>query len=119
MAAQPIRAGAVLAGAAQPSASGDAGSGIAVSAIRIEDGRVTWHGGEGDARAAILDLDAEAPSQDEPIHVSARLGFGGVPLSVDGEVGSWSGLQDFDRKTPWPVRLALTAADAHGPSRAA
>ena len=34
-------------------------------------------------------------------------------MSLTGEVGSWSGAQDLDRKTAWPVRLALAAADAH------
>ncbi len=78
----------------------------------MEGGTVTWHGADGDLRATIPELEAHAPSQDDPIHLSARLAFGAVPVSVDGEVGSWSGAQDIDRRTPWPVRLALTAADA-------
>lgn len=85
---------------------------ISVSQIRIEGGSLTSHDAEGAAVLAISSLDLASSSSDEPIRVSGRFAAGDLPVDVTGEVGSWAGLQDADRKTPWPVRLALSAADA-------
>lgn len=108
----PFTPGVALAPPRPGPAPGEGGSGIAFTSLHAEDATVTLHDAEGDSVFAVPSLDLSAPAPDTPIGVAGRIVAGSLAIDVSGEMGSWAGLQEVDRKTPWPIRLTLAAGDA-------
>lgn len=100
-----------------PQQTGTAGSGrteVSVESIRIQDGAIAYRDGR-TGTVTTLGLprfDGRAASADAPLHVEADATYNTHPFNVIADTGSLARLQDSAATTPWPVKLALTAAGA-------
>jgi len=91
---------------------GGPGFSVEIREVRLADGTLTWRA-HGTAPVVLplrkLELDAEAPNA--PVSVSLETAWNGTNVGVNGQVGSIAGLQGLS-SSPWPLRLAVTAAGA-------
>lgn len=91
---------------------GGGGFTVEIREVRLADGTLTWRT-HGTAPVVLplrkLDLDTEAPNA--PVSVLLETAWNGADVVVNGQVGSISGLQGLS-SSPWPLRLAVTAAGA-------
>lgn len=76
---------------------------VAVSAVHVEDGQVTWRG----STVAVPRLDAAAAVPGGSLVVSGELVSTGRRLMLSGETGPAGRLFSRSARTPWPVQLVL------------
>jgi uncharacterized protein involved in outer membrane biogenesis len=87
---------------------------VSAAAVSIENGTLAYR----DDRAnkvrtlGLSTLEATAASPDAPLHVETDAVYNGTAFNLVADTGSLTRLQDSAATTPWPVRLALTAAGA-------
>lgn len=87
---------------------------ISVHDVLIQDGTVVWR----DDRTHKLltlglpSLSAHAAGPDAPTTLAVKAAYNGMPVTLNGEIGSLARLQQPDATTPWPVKLTLAAAGA-------
>ena len=104
--------GAAPAAQSQPAAAPTRGpEAVVVQALRLVDGRVTWHG-DHTARFDVAHLDLSEISPDTPIDLTATASHAGTQFDVSGRFGSLDGVRGRDGATPWPVKLSVQAAGA-------
>jgi uncharacterized protein involved in outer membrane biogenesis len=87
---------------------------ISISEARIEDGTLTWRDGvTGDSVVlAVKTFTATAATPDSNTHLASEASYNGAGLTMDGEIGPLTRLQNPADATPWPVRLTLASAGA-------
>lgn len=99
--------------AAQP-AGGKPTAAVSVSTIRIQDGTLAYRdNATGKTTTVRLPrLEATSSSPDSPLHLDADASYNGTALNLVADTGSLTRLQQPAETSPWPVKLALTAAGA-------
>jgi len=100
------------AGTPPPAPRPPGGFAVEIREVRIAAGKLTWRA-PGAAPVVLpltkLDLDAEQPTA--PMSIQFHTAWNGVDVGVNGQVGSFAGLQGASQ-APWPFRLVVTAAGA-------
>ncbi len=88
--------------------------GIGVRQMTVEGGTLTWRDGRTgrSTRVDLADAAIRADSADAPISVALHASYAGAPFALSGQTGSLDRLRDPAATTPWPVQLALEAANA-------
>ncbi len=107
-----LPAGSPVAGIAVlslPAGRAGAASDLLVRALRIEDGRLTWSGGDGAAPVQfnLRVLDVAASGLDAPVTVIAQGAYAGQALALTAETGPLARLLDQTATRPWPVKATL------------
>lgn len=101
--------------AASP-AAGRAGAApdLLVRALRIEDGRLTWSGGNGAAplQLDLRVLDVAASGFQSPVTITAQGAYAGQALALTAETGPLARLLDQTATSPWPVKATLETPGA-------
>lgn len=87
---------------------------IDVESVVVEDGTLTWRNGiTGQSVTGTLNsFEVREPSETSPVTFQLVATYAGTRLEAKGETGSTSRLRDAAAKTPWPVKLAVTASTA-------
>ncbi len=87
---------------------------IGVRQMTVDGGTLTWRDGRTgrSTRIDLADAAIRADSADSPVDVALHASYAGAPFALTGETGSLARLRDPAATTPWPVRLALEAANA-------
>jgi AsmA protein len=82
---------------------------LAVDALVVENGRVSWRPAGAEGTAQVLEvprLEAAAPAEG-PVRVEGTLRLAGLPFALRAETGPLADLAGRDR--PWPLRISLDA----------
>ncbi len=87
---------------------------VSVSEIRIQDGTLAYRDDHANTikTLGLPELDATSASPDAPLHVETDATYNGTAFHLIADTGALTRLQDTAATTPWPVKLALAAADA-------
>jgi len=101
------------AAAAEPPGAGGKAA-VSVSAIRIEDGTLAYRDDRTNTikTLGLPRLEANSASPDAPLHVETDATYNGTAINLIADTGALTRLQDTAATTPWPVKLALTVANA-------
>lgn len=87
---------------------------IDVESVTVEDGTLTWRNGiTGQSVTGTLNSFALLePSETSPVRFQLVATYAGTRFEAKGETGSAARLRDAAAKTPWPVKLAVSANTA-------
>lgn len=81
---------------------------LAVGAVHVEDGRLTWHG----TTFGLPRLDAVAAAPGASLVLTGDVVSAGRRLTLSGEIGPVGSLLDRSATAPWPVELVLQGEGA-------
>ena len=101
-------------GSQAPAQPGKSKTVVSVDTIRIQDGKLAYRDDQ-TAKIATIDLpklDASAESPDSPLHLDMDGRYNGTVFNLIADTGPVTRLQDPAVTSPWPVKLALTIANA-------
>jgi len=85
---------------------------IALSSVKIESGTLAMRDASGRTTTlALQQLAAAGTSASAPVHLAMNATYDGAPVSLTTDTGPLAGLLG-DGGTPWPIKLAVTAAGA-------
>ena len=87
---------------------------VSAAAVSIENGTLAYRDDRTNKvrTLGLPTLEATAASPDAPLHVETDAVYNGTAFNLVADTGSLTRLQDSAATTPWPVKLALTAAGA-------
>jgi len=105
-----VFARAVSAPSAAPS-SPSSRTAIDLHRVRVENGRLTWRNGATGQSAVVEVSTADADLGEGAVHVSAALGYAGLPFALTLRAGTSAPLRG-DAPGTWPVNLRVVQADA-------
>jgi AsmA protein len=102
------------AGSQAPQPAGQTTAAVSVDTIRIQDGMLAYRDDATGKTTTLLlpRLEATSASPDSPLHLDADASYNGTALKVVADTGNLTRLQQPAETSPWPVKLALTAAGA-------
>jgi AsmA protein len=101
-----------------PQSTSQAGSGdrtrVSAAAVSIENGTLAYRDDRTNkvTTLGLPTLEAAAASPDAPLHVETDAVYNGTGFNLVADTGSLTRLQDSAATTPWPLKLAVTAAGA-------
>jgi AsmA protein len=110
----PAPAGTAPPAGSPASASSRSTTEISVHDVQIEGATLGWR----DDRTgrtetlAVKQLTAKSTFADAPLTLAANATYNGVAVTLGGQTGPLSRLQQPDADSPWPVKLTLAAAGA-------
>jgi len=87
---------------------------IDVESIMVEDGTLSWRNGitGQSVTGTVNSLQLLEPDGTSPVTFQLVATYAGTRFEAKGETGSTSRLHDAAAKTPWPVKLAVSANTA-------
>ncbi len=90
------------------------GAAVSIDQIRIQDGTLAYRDDAAGKTTTLglPQLEANASSPDSPLHLVADASYHDTALHLEADTGSLTRLQAPAATSPWPVKLALTAAGA-------